>query len=36
MTIDVTIVIAACMAAFGLGFSGGSLIRIARQAIESL
>lgn len=36
MAIDMPIVIAACMAGFGLGYAGGSLIRIVRRAIESL
>jgi len=29
-------VIASCLAAFGLGYAGGSAIRIARKAIESI
>lgn len=35
MTINMTTCIAACLSAFGLGYGGGSLIRIARKAIES-
>jgi hypothetical protein len=31
-----TIAIAACLTAFGIGYSGGALIRIARKAIESI
>lgn len=36
MTVTYTIAISACLAAFGLGYAGGSLIRIGRKAIESL
>lgn len=36
MTIDMTISIAACLSAFGLGYSAGSLIRIVRRAFESI
>lgn len=36
MTVTMSIAIGACLAAFGLGYAGGSLIRIARKSIESL
>lgn len=36
MAIDMTIAIAACLSAFGMGYAAGSLIRIARRAIESI
>jgi hypothetical protein len=31
-----TIAIASCVSAFGLGYAAGAVIRIARKAIESL
>lgn len=31
-----TIAIAACLGAFGMGYAAGSLIRIGRKAIESI
>lgn len=36
MAIDMTTAIAVCLSAFGLGYAGGSLIRIARRAFESI
>jgi hypothetical protein len=36
MAIDMTTTIASCLAAFGIGYGGGSLIRIARRAFESI
>lgn len=36
MEVTMGMAIATCLAAFGLGYSGGSVIRIGRKAIESL
>jgi hypothetical protein len=36
MTVTMTVAITACMSAFGLGYAGGAIIRVARKAIESL
>lgn len=36
MEIDLVVAIGACLTAFGMGYAGGSLVRIARKAIESI
>lgn len=36
MTVSMSMAIAACLSAFGLGYAGGSIVRIGRKAIESL
>ena len=36
MTMTMGMCITACISAFGVGYAGGSLIRIGRKAIESL
>lgn len=36
MTITMPIAIAACLTAWGMGWAAGSMIRLARKAIESL
>lgn len=32
----VTYIVGCCIVAFGIGYGGGSLIRIARKAVESI
>jgi hypothetical protein len=36
MTVTMTMAIASCLSAFGIGYAGGAVIRIGRKAIESL
>lgn len=36
MTFTLASGIAACIAAFGIGYAGGSTIRVMRKAVESL
>lgn len=36
MTYSMSVVIAACLSAFGIGYAAGAAIRIARRAFESI
>jgi hypothetical protein len=36
MNVTMTVAIASCLSAFGLGYAAGGLIRVARKAIESI
>lgn len=36
MSYSMTVAISACLSAFGIGYAGGHLVRLARRAIESI